>query len=148
MNFVLRAFDTGSAQVIHESGYHLCRVTGRSRKFTEVLSRQIALIEGELVGQYRGRERCAMRELIEHARLRERERRVEQPFLQRTDLPLAYVETGTIYIVRRETLAQGRLYGERIIGFPVSSLESLDIDTANDFAEAARIVAAGEAPAP
>ena len=48
MTFVLRAFDSGSTQVIHESGYHLCRVTGRSRNFTEVLSRQIALIESDI----------------------------------------------------------------------------------------------------
>jgi len=68
--------------------------------------------------------------------------------LQRTGLPLAYVETGTIYVVRREVLAQGSLYGERIVGFPIPSLESLDIDTADDFAEAERIIAMGEAPAP
>lgn len=68
--------------------------------------------------------------------------------LQRSDLPSAYVETGTIYAVRRQTLAQGRLYGGRIVGFPVSSLEAHDIDTLDDFVAAERIIATGQAPVP
>jgi len=65
---------------------------------------------------------------------------------ERANLPPLVAETGTIYIVRRDLLAAGRLYGERVVAFPVDDVAAVDIDTADDLAWAGFLIERGLAP--
>src|SRR5439155_19671484 len=47
---------------------------------------QVSGVETELSAQVGGRRVCSVRELVEHARLRERERAFQQAFLEDADL--------------------------------------------------------------
>jgi CMP-N,N'-diacetyllegionaminic acid synthase len=61
--------------------------------------------------------------------------------MPRHELPPAYIETGAIYVVRRELLAQGILYGPRVAGYMMDHADSVDIDTLDDFNFADRLLA-------
>jgi CMP-N,N'-diacetyllegionaminic acid synthase len=56
----------------------------------------------------------------------------------RGELPPAVVETGAIYVCRRDLLVQGTLYGGRVAGFVMDAADSVDIDTVDDFHAAER----------
>jgi CMP-N,N'-diacetyllegionaminic acid synthase len=73
-----------------------------------------------------------------------------QPFFDRTlmsldraALPPAYIENGAIFVVRREVLDRGELYGEHVVPYMLGGAAAIDIDTAEDFDAAERIVACG-----
>lgn len=53
--------------------------------------------------------------------------------ISRHELPPAYIETGAIYVIRRDLLAQGMLYGPRVVGYVMDDAASVDIDTMEDF---------------
>jgi CMP-N-acetylneuraminic acid synthetase len=61
----------------------------------------------------------------------------------RKDLPAAYAENGTIYVVQRELVLAGRIYGPRIVPFVMSEAASVDIDTPLDLAWAEFLLARG-----
>ncbi len=51
----------------------------------------------------------------------------------RHELAEALVETGAVYVVRRELLAKGTIYGPRVAGYLMDAAASSDIDTIEDF---------------
>jgi CMP-N,N'-diacetyllegionaminic acid synthase len=53
--------------------------------------------------------------------------------MARHELPQALVETGAVYVVRRELLAKGTIYGPRVAGYVMDAAASVDIDTLDDF---------------
>jgi CMP-N,N'-diacetyllegionaminic acid synthase len=58
---------------------------------------------------------------------------VRQLMMDRQELPPAYFENGAIYIIRKTVLDSGKFYGEKVIPYPMSRLESVDIDTPLDW---------------
>ena len=55
---------------------------------------------------------------------------------RRQDLPRAYRRSGAVYAMRRDTLMNGRLYGEHIVGHVVPRERSVDIDEPFDWIKA------------
>jgi CMP-N-acetylneuraminic acid synthetase len=60
--------------------------------------------------------------------------------MSRTELPPAFIENGAIYVIRRSLLTTGSLYGERIAGYLMESDDAIDIDTAEDFQLAEKLM--------
>lgn len=58
---------------------------------------------------------------------------LEQMSMGRHELPPAFVETGAVYVFRRECLTPAGFYGERVAGYPMERRDSIDIDTIEDF---------------
>jgi CMP-N,N'-diacetyllegionaminic acid synthase len=58
----------------------------------------------------------------------------------RSALPPAWIETGTIYIVRRALIDAGEIYGDMIVPFVMDLRSSIDIDTAEDLAMAEHLL--------
>jgi CMP-N,N'-diacetyllegionaminic acid synthase len=56
--------------------------------------------------------------------------------IRRQDLPRAFRRSGAVYAMRRDTLMNGRLYGERIVGHVVLRERSVDIDEPFDWIKA------------
>lgn len=54
--------------------------------------------------------------------------------MDRKDLPPAYAENGAVYVVRRELIDAGKLYGERVVPCVMKELNSVDVDTPLDLA--------------
>jgi len=54
--------------------------------------------------------------------------------MDRSDLPAACVENGAAYVIRRELVLAGRLYGGHVAPCVMDALHSLDIDTPLDLA--------------
>lgn len=52
----------------------------------------------------------------------------------RDALPELLIETGAVYVVRRDLVAEGRLYGDRVVGYPMDPADAVDVDTALDLA--------------
>lgn len=50
----------------------------------------------------------------------------------RSALPAAFIENGAIFVIRRSVLEAGSIYGEKVVGYMMGELESVDIDTALD----------------
>jgi CMP-N,N'-diacetyllegionaminic acid synthase len=63
--------------------------------------------------------------------------------LDRASLPPAFIETGSIYVVERGLVLQGRMYGERIAPFPMDEISAVDIDSALDLAWAHFLIERG-----
>lgn len=63
--------------------------------------------------------------------------------MDRKDLPKAYVENGAAYVIRRELVSAGRLYGERVAPCVMDEMRSVDIDTPLDLAWAEFILQRG-----
>lgn len=85
---------------------------------------------------------------------RETDGRLE-PFLSRetmqtdrSQLPDAFIEMGTIFVVKRKVLDRGALYGDVIVPLHVNAVEAHDIDTLDDFVAAETIVASGQVTLP
>ena len=72
--------------------------------------------------------------LVPYASMREVE-------LDRCALPRTFVETGAIYIIKTSVLEAGRIYGDKVVGYRMDALDSVDIDTAIDFEWAEFILA-------
>jgi N-acylneuraminate cytidylyltransferase/CMP-N,N'-diacetyllegionaminic acid synthase len=51
----------------------------------------------------------------------------------RHELPEALVETGAVYVLRRDLLAKGTIYGPNVAGYLMDAAASSDIDTIEDF---------------
>ena len=58
----------------------------------------------------------------------------------RSALPPAYVENGSVYVVRRDVLDRGTLYGSHVVPYVIEGAAAIDIDTAEDFAAAERML--------
>jgi CMP-N-acetylneuraminic acid synthetase len=61
---------------------------------------------------------------------------LDQPMiLRRQDKPRAYARNGpAVLVVRREVIAQGRLYGDTVRPFEMSPMDSVDVDESHDLA--------------
>lgn len=61
---------------------------------------------------------------------------VDQPMiLRRQDKPLVYARNGpAVLVVRREVIAQGRLYGDTVRPLEMSLMDSVDVDGPDDLA--------------
>lgn len=51
---------------------------------------------------------------------------------ERGSLPAVYIENGALYIVRRNHILNGVLYGDRVVPFIMDSRDTMDIDTMED----------------
>lgn len=67
----------------------------------------------------------------------------EQMALPRSAIPPMYVETGALYVVRRQVLDRGTLYGDVILPYRTSSRAALDIDDEDDFRRAEQLLDRG-----
>ena len=56
--------------------------------------------------------------------------------LDRSALPKALVENGAVYIVRREVLQGGTIYGTRVVPYQIEDARALDVDYQADLARA------------
>ena len=65
--------------------------------------------------------------------------------LDRGAVPAALVENGAIYVIRRSVLESGRIYGDKVAGYAMDVLESVDIDTEHDMQWAAFLLARAQA---
>lgn len=65
-----------------------------------------------------------------------------QPVPRRQELPPAWHRSGAVYVTRVEVLRRGSLFGARVLGVPTPAAGSVNLDTAADFEEAERILAA------
>lgn len=63
--------------------------------------------------------------------------------LERGAVPAAFVENGAIYVIRRSVLESGRIYGDKVVGYVMDALDSVDIDTEFDFQWATFLLARG-----
>lgn len=64
------------------------------------------------------------------------------PITRRQELPPAYHREGSVYITRRDVLMErNTIYGDRLIGFPVSPEQSVNIDTLDDWLKAEELLA-------
>jgi CMP-N-acetylneuraminic acid synthetase len=59
-----------------------------------------------------------------------------QPIPRRQELPPAVHREGSVYVTRRDALVAGSLYGARIVGYEVSDVDHVNIDTLDDWARA------------
>lgn len=57
----------------------------------------------------------------------------KEPIARRQDLPPAFRRDGSIYISSRETISNGSLYGENVIGYEIDARFSANIDTLEDW---------------
>lgn len=66
--------------------------------------------------------------------------------LDRKDLPAAYAENGAAYVMRRELVDAGRIYGDRIVPYLMDEIGSIDVDTPLDLAWAEFVLQRGLDP--
>lgn len=66
-----------------------------------------------------------------------------QMSLDRKDLPAAYAENGAAYVMRRELVDAGRIYGECIVPYRMGEICSIDVDTPLDLAWAEFVIQRG-----
>lgn len=65
------------------------------------------------------------------------------PVPRRQDLPPAFHREGSVYVTRRDVIVQkNSLYGDRLVGFPVRSDESVNLDTEADWERATQLLSA------
>ena len=64
--------------------------------------------------------------------------------MDRSDLPPAFTENGAVYVMRRELVDSGRIYGSRVIPYVMNALDSVDIDTPHDLEWAEYLLASAE----
>lgn len=65
----------------------------------------------------------------------------EQIALPRSAIPSMCMETGALYVVRRQVLDRGTLYGDLVLSYRTSPRAALDIDDENDFRQAEQLLA-------
>lgn len=63
--------------------------------------------------------------------------------MDRKDLPAAYAENGAAYVIRRELIDAGRIYGDRVAPCPMDDVASIDVDTPLDLAWAEFVLSRG-----
>lgn len=54
--------------------------------------------------------------------------------MTRQELPPAFFENGSIFVIKRAVLASGTLYGNKIVSYLMDQHNSIDIDTPDDLA--------------
>jgi CMP-N-acetylneuraminic acid synthetase len=54
--------------------------------------------------------------------------------LDRQELPPLYAENGAVYVIRRELVLEGRIYGDRVVPYCMDESSSIDIDSPLDLA--------------
>jgi CMP-N,N'-diacetyllegionaminic acid synthase len=60
-----------------------------------------------------------------------------EPVARRQDLPAAWHREGSVYVVRRNVLMEGNsLYGDRLVGYPMSGRKLVNLDTWEDWRRA------------
>jgi CMP-N-acetylneuraminic acid synthetase len=65
----------------------------------------------------------------------------KDPIPSRQSLPPAFHREGSVYLTKADiVLERNSLYGDRLIGYPLSYEESVNIDTAEDWARAEAIL--------
>jgi CMP-N-acetylneuraminic acid synthetase len=64
------------------------------------------------------------------------------PIPRRQELPQAFRREGSVYVTRRPVIDHGTLFGDRVVGWPVSPDESVDINTEDDWNRAERLMQA------
>ncbi len=64
--------------------------------------------------------------------------------MTRQELPPAFFENGAIFVVRREVLRSGTLYGRVIVPYQMDQRNSVDIDTPDDLAWAEWLIRRNE----
>jgi CMP-N-acetylneuraminic acid synthetase len=70
----------------------------------------------------------------------------EIPIPRRQMLPAAFHRDGSVYVTRRDILMQrNTLYGDKVAGYPVSSSQSVNLDTLADWDRAESMVTAWDA---
>ena len=68
---------------------------------------------------------------------------LEEMSLDRKDLPAAYVENGAAYVMRRELVDAGKIYGDRVAPCLMDDIGSIDVDTPLDLAWAQFVIERG-----
>lgn len=63
--------------------------------------------------------------------------------MDRKDLPAAYVENGAAYVMRRELVDAGRIYGDCVVPYLMDEIGSIDVDTPLDLAWAEFVLERG-----
>lgn len=56
--------------------------------------------------------------------------------IERAALPVALVENGAVYVVRRPVLHAGSIYGAKVVPYRIDAAHAIDIDYAEDLARA------------
>jgi CMP-N-acetylneuraminic acid synthetase len=59
----------------------------------------------------------------------------------RQDLPLAVIENGSIYVIKRSLIAENRIYGSSIVPYVMPLGNAVDIDTDDDLQWAQFLIA-------
>ncbi|MAJ43822.1 MAG: acylneuraminate cytidylyltransferase [Candidatus Marinimicrobia bacterium] len=73
-------------------------------------------------------------ELYDNSYIAGYEKTIHEPYnLPRQELPKLYYSAGDIEIIRRETIINGSVSGEKIIPFILNKKDVIDIDTNEDF---------------
>lgn len=52
--------------------------------------------------------------------------------MDRKDLPTAYIENGAVFVIEKSLVMQGKIYGDRVMGYVMDEIASIDIDTPED----------------
>jgi CMP-N-acetylneuraminic acid synthetase len=65
---------------------------------------------------------------------------VEHMAMARQSMPATYFETGALYVVRRDVLDGGSLYGRRIVPYQMAPRAAVDIDDEEDLRLAERLL--------
>ena len=66
---------------------------------------------------------------------------LEHQKMIRQELPPVYVENGSIYVIRRDVVATGKIYGKKIAPYVMDLDSSLDIDAPSDLQRAEYLLA-------
>lgn len=66
--------------------------------------------------------------------------------MDRQDLPVAYAANGAAYVIKRELVLAGKIYGERVAPCVMDELHSVDVDTPLDLAWAEFLLQRGSTP--
>ena len=68
----------------------------------------------------------------------------QSPISRRQDLPLAFHRDGSVHVTRRRVVMEDNsLYGTRLVGYPLNPARNVNIDTAEDWARAERLLGMG-----
>jgi CMP-N,N'-diacetyllegionaminic acid synthase len=57
---------------------------------------------------------------------------LEKQMMARQDLPPAFIENGSIYVIKRSIIAKKNIYGSKVVPYLMSAAIGIDVDTADD----------------
>lgn len=64
----------------------------------------------------------------------------KQQYTIRQELPPAFIENGAVYVISRNVLNEGKIYGKKIVPYIMDEQSSIDIDTHDDLLHAESII--------